>query len=284
MNQKELKLIMDDVRSFPSMPAAALKLMTLLKDENASTAQIEPILRYEPGLTANILKLTNSSYYGLSSKIGSIRQAVLLLGWKKLIQIVVAYCASAIVDKPVQGYDLPSGELWRHSIAVSVAAELLIKELKLSVSEEILTAALLHDIGKLVLGRYLKDDIEMMGLNEMPGVPFEHIERSMFGIDHAEVGANILRNWSFPTQMISAVRWHHEPDSGTESNLMIDVVHVADVLCLMIGIGVGREGLQYQPSPDASTRLGLNQDIIEKVASQTLQLTNELSASFQNSQ
>lgn len=272
---------MDDVKSFPSMPAAALKLLTLLKDENASNVQIEQILRYEPGLTANILKMTNSAFFGLPKKIGSIRQAVLLIGWKKLIQIVLASCVSAIIDKPVQGYDLSAGDLWRHCVAVSVASELLVKELKLSVPEEMFTAALLHDVGKIVLGRYVKEDISLIDGEEMQCLSFEQVERSMFGIDHAEIGANILRNWSFPPTMISAVRWHHDPDGAPKSSHLIDVVHVADVLCVMSGIGVGREGLQYRPSPTACERIGLTQEHLEKVASQTLQWANELAASLQ---
>jgi putative nucleotidyltransferase with HDIG domain len=281
VNQQELKLIMDDVKSFPSMPAAALKLLTLLKDENTSNVQIEQILRYEPGLTANILKMTNSAFFGLSKKIGSIRQAVLLIGWKKLIQIVLASCVSAIIDKPVQGYDLSAGDLWRHCVAVSVASELLVKELKLSVPEEMFTAALLHDVGKMVLGRYIKEDIALIDGEEMQCLSFEQVERSMFGIDHAEIGADILRNWSFPPTMISAVRWHHDPDAAPKSSHLIDVVHVADVLCVMSGIGVGREGLQYRPSPTACERIGLTEEHLEKVASQTLQWANELAASLQ---
>jgi len=280
VNQKELNLILDDVKSFPSMPAAALKLLTLLKDENTSNAQIEQILRYEPGLTANILKLTNSAFFGLPKQIGSIRQAILMIGWKKLIQIVLASCVSAIIDKPVQGYDLSPGDLWRHSIAVSVASEILVKELNLSVSEEVFTAALLHDVGKMVLGRYVKDDIAVIDGEDMQDVPFEQVERSIFGIDHAEIGANILRRWSFPPSMITAVRWHHDPDGAPKTNHLIDVVHVADVLCLMSGIGVGREGLQYRPSPTACERIGLTEALLEKVASQTLQWANEIAASL----
>ena len=263
------------------MPAAAMKLLTLLKDEKTSNAQIEQILRYEPGLTANILKLTNSAFFGLPTKIGSIRQAILLIGWKKLVQIVLASCVSAIIDKPVQGYDLSAGDLWRHSVAVSVASEILVKELKLSVPEEVFTAALLHDVGKMVLGRYVKEDIAVIDGEEMQDVPFEQVERSMFGIDHAEIGANILRRWSFPPAMISAVRWHHDPDAAPKPNHLIDVVHVADVLCLMSGIGVGREGLQYRPSPTACERIGLAEGILEKVASQTLLWANDLAASLQ---
>lgn len=263
------------------MPAAALKLLTLLKDENTSNVQIEQILRYEPSLTANILKMTNSAFFGLPKKIGSIRQAVLLIGWKKLIQIVLASCVSAIIDKPVQGYDLSAGDLWRHSVAVSVASELLVKELKLTVPEEVFTAALLHDVGKMVLGRYVKDDISVIDGEEMQVMPFEQVERTMFGIDHAEIGANILTNWSFPPEMISAVRWHHDPDGAPKYSHLIDVVHVADVLCLMSGIGMGREGLQYRPSPAACERIGLTEAHLEKVASQTLQWANELAASLQ---
>ena len=282
MNQKELNLILDDVKSFPSMPAAALKLLALLKDDDASSAQIEQVLRYEPGLTANILKLTNSAYFGLPTQVGSIRQAILLLGWKKLIQIVLTSCVSAIIDKPVQGYDLPAGDLWRHSIAVSVATEALIKLLKLSVPDEVFTAALLHDVGKMVLGRYVEAEILHMDEEAMQGLSFEQVERSMFGIDHAEIGAKILRRWSFPTGMINIVRWHHEPDNAPKPDIAIDVVHTADVLCLMAGIGMGREGLQYQPSEMASKRLGLTQKHIEIVASQMLQWANELAASVQS--
>ena len=282
MNQKELNLILDDVKSFPSMPAAALKLLALLKDDDASSGQIEQVLRYEPGLTANILKLTNSAYFGLPTRVGSIRQAILLLGWKKLIQIVLTSCVSAIIDKPVQGYDLPAGDLWRHSIAVSVATETLIKLLKLSVPDEVFTAALLHDVGKMVLGRYVEAEILHMDEEAMQGLSFEQVERSMFGIDHAEIGAKILRRWSFPTAMINIVRWHHEPDNAPKPDVAIDVVHTADVLCLMAGIGMGREGLQYQPSEMASKRLGLTQKHIEIVASQMLQWANELAASVQS--
>jgi putative nucleotidyltransferase with HDIG domain len=281
VNQNELKKILEDVKSFPSMPAAALKLLTLLKDENTSNAQVEQILRYEPGLTANILKLTNSAYFGLPTKIGSVRQAILMIGWKKLTQIVLASCVSAIVDKPVQGYDLSAGDLWRHSVAVSVASEILVKELKLSVSEELFTAALLHDVGKMVLGRYVKQDLDAIDGEELQNMPFEQVERSMFGIDHAEIGANILKKWLFPPTIISAVRWHHDPDAAPKPSHLIDIVHIADVLCLMSGIGMGREGLQYQPSLAACERIGISAQHLEMVVSQTLQWANDLASSMQ---
>ena len=124
------------------MPGAAVELLALIDDPDVSVSQIEDILRKDAGLTANILKLANSAYFGIPCKVGSVRQAVLILGLKRLIQMVIASCVGAIMDKPVPGYDLPPGELWRHAIAVSVAAEGLVKELGIGANEEIFHTAL----------------------------------------------------------------------------------------------------------------------------------------------
>jgi len=281
VKQTKLLNILAKVKSFPSMPEAAAKLLKLLDNPDATAAQIGQILRYDPGLTANLLRLTNSAYFGLPCQVGSVNQAVVLLGWKKLIQLVMASCVNAVMGKPVPGYDLPAGELWRHSIAVSVAAEGLAKELKVSASEEIFTAALLHDVGKLVLGGFVKGDLEKIETEASRGISFEVAEHMVLGTDHTEVGAQILKNWSFPPALVNAVRWHHDPDSAGKTDTLVDIVHVANILCLMIGIGVGREGLCYEPSPLATKRLGLRTNDLEMVASRTLQYVDDLCDVFE---
>jgi putative nucleotidyltransferase with HDIG domain len=184
------------------------------------------------------------------------------------------------MDKPVPGYDLPPGELWRHSIAVSVAAEGLVKELEIGATEEIFTAALLHDVGKLVLGTFVKDEFAEIEAALKRDVSFEVAEEMVLGTNHADLGAQILTQWSLPSDIVNAVRWHHTPESADKIDTMLDIVHVANVLCLMIGIGAGSDGLQYQPSEVVVERLGLESYHLEKVASQTLQWANELSDIF----
>jgi putative nucleotidyltransferase with HDIG domain len=276
----KIKNIASLLKSFPSMPGAAVKLLALIDDPDMSVSQIEAILKHDAGLTANILKLANSAYFGIPSKVGSVRQAVLILGLKRLIQMVIASCVSAVMDKPVPGYDLPPGELWRHSIAVSVAAEGLVKELEIGATEEIFTAALLHDVGKLVLGTFVKDEFSEIEAALRQDVSFEAAEEMVLGTNHADLGAQILTQWSLPSDIVNAVRWHHTPESADKIDTMLDIVHVANVLCLMIGIGAGSDGLQYQPSEVVVERLGLESYHIEKVASQTLQWANELSDIF----
>jgi len=131
-------------------------------------------------------------------------------------------------------------------------------------------------MGKLIMGSFVKEDLDKIEEEASRGISFECAEKRVLGIDHAQVGAKILENWSFPPGLVSAVRWHHDPDGAEETNVMIDIVHVANVLCLMIGIGVGRDGLRYEPSPRATSRLGLKTNHLEIVASKTLQWVNEL--------
>jgi putative nucleotidyltransferase with HDIG domain len=265
-----------EVKTFPGMPAAAVKLLALMDSPEVTSQAIETILRRDPALTANLLKLANSAYLGLPAKVGSIRQALMLLGFKRLMQMVIATCTSTIMDRPVPGYDLSAGELWRHSIAVSVAAEGLVRELGIQASDEIFTAALLHDIGKLVLGQFVREDYRKLELALEQGLSFETAESIVLGTDHAEIGAQVLAKWSFPQEIVNAVRFHHAPERTDVASAMLDVVHVANMLCLMIGIGVGREGLHYAPSAAVTERLGIKPQHLEKVASQTLQWANDL--------
>ena len=276
--------IIAKVESFPSLSGATAKLLSLLDDPNAPVAEIEEILRMDPGLTANVLKLSNSAYFGFPSEIGSVHKAIVLLGAKRLMQLVMTSCVNSVMNKPVPGYDLSPGEMWRHSIAVSVAAEGLIKELNVPEADEIFTAALLHDGGKLVLGEFVKDDIIKIEKIASKNVSFEAAEKIALGTDHAEIGAKILESWGLPAEIVSAVRWHHDPDAADETSTLIDIVHVANVLCLMIGIGVGREGLQYRPSPVVTKRLGIKSAHLEKVASHTLDWVSDLTDVYETNQ
>jgi len=280
MKPEYLEKITAKIDAFPSIPGSTGKLLKMLEDSETSVQAIEDVLRLDPGMTANVLKLTNSAYIGLPSKVGSVKRAIMMLGMKKIKQLVMTSCVGAVMDGAIPGYDLPAGELWRHSIAVSVAAEGLSRELKLNDTEDIFTAALVHDVGKLVLGQFVQEDLAAIQTAAGTDISFEVAEKEVLGIDHAEIGARILSQWSLPDDLVHAVRWHHGPEGAGTSNRTTDVVHVANVLCLMMGIGVGREGLQYAPSPEVTHRLGLKPFTLERVASKTLQWIEELSDVF----
>jgi putative nucleotidyltransferase with HDIG domain len=276
VDEEKVRRIMTQVKSFPGMPATAARLMPLLQNPDSSAGKIEDVLKYDPGLTANILKLTNSAYFGLPSRVSSVRQAIMLLGWKRLLQLVMTMCMSALMKKPVPGYDLPRGELWRHSVAVSVAADLLVRSLRISNADEVFTAALLHDIGKLVLGDYVQEDLEKIEGMVAKGISFEVAEYIVLGTNHATIGARILQNWSLPQELVNAVSWHHDPDTCDKYCLLSDVVHVANIVGRRVGFGKGRDGQALEPSLEVAERLGVNQSHIDALADQTLQEVGKL--------
>ena len=277
MNDTKFNHILSKVKSFPTMPGAGAKMLSLLEEPDTEISEIEEILRYDPGLTANVLKLANSAYFGIPSKIGSLRQAVIVLGLKRLIQLVVASCVSAVMDKSVHGYGLPAGDLWRHSIAVSIAAEAMVKDKKRTVSQDVFTPALLHDVGKLVLGTFVKDELEAIESIAAKGVPFVVAENMILGTDHAEIGAQILSNWNFPPGVINAVRWHHDPDSPETSNKQMDIVYLANLLCQTTDTSGEAGGQSVELSPAVIERLGVRLNQFEAISDKIAQWVDELS-------
>jgi len=223
--------ILEKISAFPSMPKAGIKLRALLSEKDASVDQIEKILRHDPGLAANIFRLANSPFFGMPSKVTSLKQAVVLLGFDRLSKIAVAASANKIMSAAVEGYGLSPGDLWLHSIAVSTTAEALAKNRKLDSNHDFYTPALLHDLGKLALGQFVKAKQEKIDSLIEIGVPVVFAEKEVLKTDHADIGARILIKWSFPDDIIRAVRWHHNPDGLEKTSLYADIVYLANLMC-----------------------------------------------------
>jgi putative nucleotidyltransferase with HDIG domain len=264
------------IRELPSPPQNALRILNVLRTPDSGAEEVEKALRYDPGLTAGVLKMANSAYFGLPQRIGSVKQAVVLLGWKRISDLVMVSCMNTVMDRSVEGYDMEKGELWRHSVAVSVTSEVLAKELNIQGVDEIFTASLLHDIGKILLSMEVKEQIKNPNLFFEGNQSFDSVEKEYIGLDHAEAGAEILSRWGLPERTINAVRFHHKPDDSPYPDNMLDILHISDALCIMMGFTAGKEGLKYQPSSNAVKRLSLSQLTMEKAATYTMEKMNQL--------
>ena len=263
--------ILQQLRSFEGFPAAASQVIAIANDPTASASQMEKALKFDQTMTANVLRLANSSYYGRSSKVGSLREAVVVVGFGKLAEMVVTAYLKTLSGRPLKGYDLPAGDLLQHALTVAVAADEVRRTMKRLTGGNHFTAALLHDIGKMILGEFVREEIPNIEALTATGVPFEEAEYRILGINHAEIGGMMLEKWKLPDEIVQAVRWHHDPDHApAEWQFIVDVVHMANTIAMMIGIGTGREGLQFLPSVGSAERLGLELRQFEWVASETL--------------
>jgi putative nucleotidyltransferase with HDIG domain len=255
-----------EVSTFPSMPRAGLKLRALLNKVDVTVNEIEEILRHDPGLATNVLRLANSAFFGLSTKVGSLKQAVILLGVKRFAQIAVSACMSKTMEQAVEGYDLSPGELWLHSIAVSNTAEALAKNRKIAETDDVFTPALLHDMGKLILGKFVKEELQKIESITSNAVPLDVAEHMVLGTDHAEIGALILAKWSFPIDIVNAVRWHHNPEAIKNSNMQSDIVYLSNHVCQSNADSDSASGQHAMPSSVVLKRLGIKLDQYEKMA------------------
>jgi putative nucleotidyltransferase with HDIG domain len=160
---------------------------------------------------------------------------------------------------------------------VSIAAEALIRNKRNIEAEDIFTPALLHDIGKLVLGHFIKDDLEAIENITAKGISYVVAENMILGTDHAQVGAQILAQWSFPPDVIDAVRWHHDPDLSDRSSIPTDIVYLANFLCQMNSTSSENEGHNVEISPFLIERMGIDIREFEEIADKTAQWVDELS-------
>ena len=269
MRNSILAEILIKVESFPGLPRSGVKIMALLKDEsNTSVSEIEKILRYDPGLTANFLKLANSPFFGIPSKVSSVKQAIVLLGTNRLKQIVLATCASDVLGTALPGYNLAAGDLWRHSIAVSNAAVALAKYKKLPEPNNIFTPGLLHDIGKLILGRFVEKHFKVINKLLSDGLPLEVAENMVLETDHAEIGAQILTQWSFPSDVVNAVRLHHNPELMHNKNLENDLLYLANLFCQLNGTGNRNDIDSVSIYPALRNRLRIEQNKLSSIYDQ----------------
>ena len=277
------KAISAEIARIPALPMTAAKAMDMLKDTGQSLSDIIKLLEYDAGATANILKAANSAASGPGRAISSVRDAIVRLGMKRVLQALISSSVSKFMKKTIKGYDLPPGELWKSSVAGAAAVEAIRDTLAIQdLPDYAFTAALMRDVGKIVLGSFININAsEIIEYAQENKTPFPEAERHFLGMDHAEAGAILLEKWKLPQELADAVRFHHSPETAnTQEKLSVNVVHLADSLTVLCGIGAGAEGLMYRISPETSSMLKLNQELIEKIVYATQLKLKEIGELF----
>jgi putative nucleotidyltransferase with HDIG domain len=180
------------------------------------------------------------------------------------------------MKESIPGYNIPPGNLWRHCIAVSIAAEALVKDKNNLDAEDFFTPALLHDVGKLILGSFLKEEPQSIESVTAKGIPLVVAENMILGTDHGEIGAKILAAWSFPPDVVNAVRWHHDPESADTPSMQIDVVHLANLLCQTDSTTADSADQAVELSTAVIERLGIEITQFEMISAKVSRWVDEL--------
>jgi putative nucleotidyltransferase with HDIG domain len=255
--------LLQQAEKIPPLPAVAKKALRLMNNPDYSMKQLGNTLATDQAIASTLLRWANSSYYGLASKISTVHQAVAYLGENMVRSLVLTAALATYMDRPLPGYYLDKGELWKHSIGVAVTARYITKKYGQDTAEEAYTAGLLCDIGKLAFETALRD--ARIEDTEWVNRSFLELENDYFGINHAELGAMMAQRWGFPDSLKDAIAFHHKPSDGGDKSVLPSAVHIADILVTSLGIGIGRDGLKYPLDPFALQKLGLDEPAYERI-------------------
>ena len=246
---------MKEIKSFPQFVVETLRK---LNDPTSSASDVAQSLSRDEGLVLRILKLANSAAYGMTRHMSSISEAIALLGYKSVSNIVLAATVYSVMDKGLSGYALDRGELWRHSLTVAYASRYIAQVTKKVSPEEAYVGGLLHDIGKVVLNDYVRFGYGIIvKMVEEEQIPFTEAEFRVLGFDHAMVGEILVERWDLPKGYQCATAYHELPEEFAEFQPLLDVVSVANSMCLMLGIGIGADSMQNYMFPEPLERLGI---------------------------
>ncbi len=234
----ELKKIIMDTRTLPTLPGVINKLNALSENDKASVQEMAKIVASDQVLSARILRLANSPSYGFY-RVSTISNAMILLGVNVVKSLALSSSIFAIMEKNSIG-------LWEHSLGVGVAANLLARKLGLPECEEIATAALLHDIGKVIISlKCVEAEQEILRLVRERQIYIREAEREVIDTDHAEIGGWLSKSWYLPEKLSEPIACHHDVASSQNHRIKTSVVHVADVL--VKASGFGNSGDRYVP-------------------------------------
>jgi putative nucleotidyltransferase with HDIG domain len=245
------------IRQLEPMPVTAQRLVGLLNGQDGSLAAIAELIEYDQAIAAAVLRTASTVRYA-GTTAPTVREAVFRMGTVALLDLVLeGYLKRLRTATPL--YDLSEQDLWLHGAAAQLAVRALAAERpRAQIPGVAETAALLHDIGKLIVSRYLKADMrELVNHARARAITFVEAERECLGVDHAVVGAAMAEAWSFPAEIVDAIRRHHSPPFANPT-VVLDAVVLANVVAKTIGIGLGAEGLNFTVDVGSYRRLGVD--------------------------
>jgi len=254
--------VLQSVRNLPPAPDVAWRVMRTVRDPDYEADDLLRAVELDPSVTSLLLKTVNSSLVGLRQPAGSLQQAIVLLGGKKIVDLVLTISTAGSFGDLEGGYVVEARGLWRHCVTVAVTAELLASRTKTKHRGMAFTAGLLHDLGKIVLNEHVEGARDALYAdNDAGGRTFLESEREILGTDHCEMGAAVGEKWKLPDDLVEAIRHHHDPSQAPEGlpRTLARLVHVADATCMSMGIGLGADGLSYDVDPEALEALGLDE-------------------------
>ncbi len=262
--KEELQEKLKNIDRLPSFPEVVHKVLKMIRNPDVEFKEISKEIIKDPGLTSDIIRLSNSAYYHPTKEIRSIEEAIKVLGLNTLKEIVLVAAARGILKQPIEGYKLESKEMWEHSLMVAYLSMMITENLKLNnpPKDVAFTTGLMHDCGKIVLASTFKKALYLVQLEyqKNPEISFISLEKKFVGFSHPEIGAFLLKRWNFPDELVDSVLHLYEPEKSKINSTLTSIVHIANWIVISAGIGIDVMGMNEALSDFALKKLNLTNE------------------------
>ncbi len=261
--KKEFKKIVSKIESLPTLPHVVNKLSKILDNPMVSAEEVNRVISADQVLTAKILKLVNSAFYGFPGQISTVTHAIVILGFTAVKSVAIS--ASVFDMFPMKGTEnlFDRQKFWQHSIGTAVISKLLAKVIGYQEEEVAFVAGLLHDIGKVILDRYFNDVLQQI-MEEIAsdGISFYESELRIMDCNHQNIGLWLAEKWNLPAELRESISYHHNPEKAGVGFKLASIAHIADVFARAKCIGNGGDILVPKISHDAWNLFNLDETAI----------------------
>jgi HD-like signal output (HDOD) protein len=254
------------VSQIAALPEVTAKIVQVVEDPRSSAKDLHDIIRNDVALSAKILKVVNSAFYGLPRQVGSVDRAIVLLGLSTVKNIAIATSISKLFKGAKLATNFTAKDLWRHSLACGVFCKLIAHHKGVENCDEVFVAGLMHDIGIIVEMQVFPTQLgEVIDKVASSGRPLCQIELETFGADHQAFGTGLASKWKFPFLFQLATGYHHDPMRAAEQHREVAcTVYLADVLACVKGIGIqSQESMEC--NDDVLAYLGMDEAKIHEI-------------------
>jgi putative nucleotidyltransferase with HDIG domain len=253
-----VKKILSKIDRLPGLPGVVSEVLEITSDINFDSRKLVAVVALDPGITTNVLRRANSAFFGLVQKASTLQQALQRIGVTNLVDIAISSGVVTLLEADLLGYQAPRGQLWRHSLASALIARSLAQTLKFPQATEVYTAALLHDVGKIILSAFVAEEMaDIEDLMARERWPMIDAERKVLVIDHAQLGGLAAKRWNLGETIQSAIQYHHRPEAARPNREFANLVSLANYLANTLGIHCGQEEPYLTLPPALLFDLGL---------------------------
>ena len=265
MSAPRLEKLLQQIGTLPTLPTVLMRVTELVNNPKTSALQLARVILDDPSLTARLLRLVNSPFYGFPRRIATVTEAITILGFHQVRNLIFS---ASVVDllSVEETADFSPVRFWEHSVGVAVASGLIARHIRHEDREEVFVAGLVHDLGKLVEFQLVRKEFaEALALARTEDVPLRVAEQRVLGFTHDQVGRLLAEHWKLPVRLTEAVACHHRPDLSQGAKREAAAVHVADILVRALGFGAAGDDAVPPLEEEAWSRLRLPAGLLDSL-------------------